>query len=464
MSEYFDVAERLIEHVYTLDYDDLDSRTATSLKTFILDSLGVGICGSRVPFSAILTHLNQQWGSGQDAQVLCTGEWLPAAAAAMVNAWQIHNQEFDCVHEPAVVHPMAVILASLLAFAQRQGNVDGRSFMTAVSAAVDVATLLGSASRSPLRFFRPAICGALGAVLGMAKLAQLDKEAMRNALGIAYSSVSGTMQAHIEGTPMLAMQVAVNARNAVMAVDMAAAGMIAPKDVLEGPFGFFSLIEPEADIASILSRLGHEAQINLVSHKPFPTGRACHGGLDAMQQLQQEHNFTAGDVVSGQLYAPPLILRLIGRPPEDNMSTSYARLCFAYSAATLLVDGDVRVSCYDDDKLHDPVRLKLARCFSVIDDGNPDPNAMTPQKLCLKLIDGRELNCFLPATLGSPDSPLSREQHLNKFRRCCNDGIQPLPAATIEQLIEATDTLEQLPDITTLITLSTQKHFSTGAE
>ena len=35
-----------------------------------------------------------------------------ATAAAMVNAYQIHNSEFDCVHEQAVVHPMAVLLAA----------------------------------------------------------------------------------------------------------------------------------------------------------------------------------------------------------------------------------------------------------------------------------------------------------------------------------------------------------------
>ncbi|WP_317928539.1 MmgE/PrpD family protein [Halioxenophilus sp. WMMB6] len=463
MSERFNLVELLHNHVQRLQFSDLDPHTVSSLKTFILDSLGVGICGSRVPFSAELIALNQQWGQGEEAQVLATGEWLPAPAAAMVNAWQIHNQEFDCVHEPAVVHPMAVILAALLAFAQRQGNVDGKSFMTAISAAVDVATLLGAASRAPLRFFRPAVCGALGATLAMAKLADMSPEATRNAFGITYSQLSGTMQAHVEGTAMLAMQVAVNARNAIQAIDMARAGLTAPHDVLEGPFGFFKLIEAEADLAAIVAGLNASPQINRVSHKPFPTGRACHSGLDALRTLQQQHGFSADDIASCELLAPPLILRLIGRPATAAMSTSYARLCFAYTAATLMQEGDVSVSCYDPQQLNDPARLALAQRFVVVDDGNPDPNAMTPQTLKLRLTDQREFELFSPATLGSPERPLSREQHLNKFRRCCADAIQPLAKSAIERLITTTESLENLSDIAVLIGLTTPSQISTGA-
>jgi len=52
-------------------------------------------------------------GGAAEATVWGTGQRLPvAAAAAMVNAYQIHSQEFDCVHEGAVVHPMAAILPS----------------------------------------------------------------------------------------------------------------------------------------------------------------------------------------------------------------------------------------------------------------------------------------------------------------------------------------------------------------
>ncbi|NVK56277.1 MAG: MmgE/PrpD family protein [Alteromonadaceae bacterium] len=454
MSHVSQSLEQLVEYALAQRYDDLDAGTINALKTFIQDSLGVGICGARVPFAVSLKQICQQWGTGNDAQILNTGEWMPAPSAAMINAWQIHNQEFDCVHEQAVVHPMAVILAVLLAFAQREGNIDGKQLMTAISVAVDVATTLGAASRSPLTFFRPAWCGALGASIGMSWLSGHNRAQTLQVLGITYSMLGGTMQAHVEGTSMLAMQIGVAARSAVNAFDLAAAGLDGPQDILDGPYGFYALIERESDFSYALTALRQQHSINLVSHKPFPTGRACHGGLDALQVLQNQHQFSADSIARVTLYAPPLIKRLIGRKPVKAMTVSYARLCFAYSGASYILDGDVGVECYDSGKLSSAERLALAEKFVVIDDGSPDPNAMSPQRLEVELNDGRILRHDVPATLGSPARPLSRLQHLTKFRRCCKSAPNPLSDAGIESLINVTDHLDKLKDINELLTLS----------
>jgi 2-methylcitrate dehydratase PrpD len=123
---------------------------------------------------------------------LGTGERVPAATAAFLNGYQIHNQEWDCVHEPAVVHPMAVVLSTLLAYADARGGIDGRRFMRACSTAVDVAASIGCAARNKLRFSRPAMCGALGATAGLAQLNGCDEATTCSALGLAYSQLSGT--------------------------------------------------------------------------------------------------------------------------------------------------------------------------------------------------------------------------------------------------------------------------------
>ncbi|MEI8648078.1 MmgE/PrpD family protein [Paraglaciecola sp. Hal342] len=166
----------------------------------------------------------KQWGQAEQAQVWVTGEWLPAASAAAINGYQIHNQEWDCVHEPAVVHPMAVILSSLMAYGQAH-NLSAKQLILGVTLAVDVATLIGQCVTSSLKFFRPSVCGCLGATAGMCAMLGVKGEMLANALGIAYSQISGTMQSHVEGSPMLAMQIGVNAATAIRAVDMARAGL-----------------------------------------------------------------------------------------------------------------------------------------------------------------------------------------------------------------------------------------------
>jgi 2-methylcitrate dehydratase PrpD len=53
--------------------------------------------------------------------------------AAMINAYQIHSQEFDCVHEKAVVHPMAAVLPALFAWAEREGGISGAQLIRATA-------------------------------------------------------------------------------------------------------------------------------------------------------------------------------------------------------------------------------------------------------------------------------------------------------------------------------------------
>lgn len=454
MSERLQVAERLAAHVFRTQWQDLPGSAREAVKTFVLDSIGVGLSGSRVAETGPLIALLRGWGEGDDARVWGSGQRLPAASAAMINGWQIHNQEFDCVHEGAVVHPMATILSAVVAWCERRGGVDGAALITALALAVDVATVLGLASRSPVRFFRPAVCGGIGAAAALARLAGLDEQGIRRAMGFAYSQACGTMQAHVEGSPVLPLQIAFNARNALLAVDLAVAGLHAPVDVFEGPFGFFTLFEPESEPAAALAQLGEVWQIEQVSHKPFPTGRAAHGGIDALAGLMAEHGFGRDEIARMDLWAPPLVLRLVARPVHDGMNPAYAKLCLQYILACYLLDGEVGVAAYEPQRLRDPARQALGRLLTLHPNGIADPNALAPQRFAVALHDGRVFERDLPAVLGHPARPLGRERSVAKFRRCCADAAGPLSAATVEALIDNIAGLETLPDVRRLVDLT----------
>src|SRR4029077_7319337 len=163
-------------------------------------------------------------------------------------------------------HPMAAILPSLLGWAEREGGVSGEKLLRAVIAGVDVAGTLGLCSRAPMRFFRPANCGGFGAVAGLALLAGLDEAQTRDALGIYYGQCAGTMQAHVEATPQLAMQMGFAARNAIVAVELARRGVPGPRASISGEFGYFALFDGAAD-PTPFDALGSAWRICELSHK-----------------------------------------------------------------------------------------------------------------------------------------------------------------------------------------------------
>lgn len=418
-------SEQLVDHALGVRWADVPANARRAALTFLHDSLCVGAAGRHAAHADAVLDIARGWGSGGTAGVLGRPDvQLPPHAAAFVNGFQIHGQEYDCVHEPAVLHPMATVLSAVLAEAARApAPVDGEAFLAALVAGVDIAVCLGLAA-GPLSFFRPATAGIFGCVAAIANLARLPRAVALDAFGHALSFASGTMQAHVEGKPALPVQVANAARNALVAVDLARAGMPGVRHPVDGPFGYFGLLEVEGTAQAAVAGLGVPGQriagrhIAEVSWKPFPTGRAGHGGIVATQRLMQEQGLRAEALASFTYVAPPLIHRLVGRPAHEAMEPGYARLCLAWLVAVTLTRGKVDLADFQPATLRDPAILALAAKVSVVDDGNPDPAAFVPARAIARLTDGRELRVDVTAQLGSPAWPLTDDQHRDKARGC----------------------------------------------
>jgi 2-methylcitrate dehydratase PrpD len=248
------------------------------------------------------------------------------------------------------------------------------------------------------------------------------------------------------------MQMGFAARNAVTAVELARRGMPGPRAPVTGEFGYFTLFEGEADPAPF-DLLGSVWRIAELSHKPFPTGRATHGGIDAVQRLLKEDGVAADRVVAGRFRVPLLTARLVGRPATGGMSPGYARLCLPYVAAVCLRRGTVGLGDLSAAALSDPQTLGLPRRLTVLADANPDPNALAPQRAEIDLTEGRTLACSVTAVLGSPGHPLSPEAARAKFDACWRTlpDFPPQPAMALWDTI---DRLEGLEDVRVLGTMA----------
>ncbi|MET0747338.1 MAG: MmgE/PrpD family protein [Rhizobium sp.] len=446
----------LIDRVVNTTYDDLPPNAIEKSKTFLLDTFGVGVAGCFGYGLDKIIKVASGWGAADEATVWVSGERLPAQAAAFVNAYQIHSLEYDCVNEDAVLHPMATILSSVMAYSERrsaQGRpVNGRDFLAAVAMGVDVSIFLGKSSTGPIRFFRPAAAGGFGAAAALGKLEGFDADTIMGTLGVQYGQSSGTLQPHVEGSPVLGMQVAFNSRAAVGACDFAAAGILGPRDVLTGRYGYLRLFENgEFDVAHGRRELEEHFQIERMSHKPYPSGRLTHGVVDGLDRLIKAHGFAVDDIAAIECIVPPLVNRLVGRPDIPNPAPNYAKLCLAFVAGTYLTHRLVDVEQFiGEEMLSNPRTHHFASLVSITEDDNPSNSAMTPQTVSVRLTSGATHEIVLDAVYGHANMPLTRAENLDKFRRCWK-RTPSLDPSVGEQLIDVVDHFEDIEDVATIV-------------
>ncbi len=371
----------------------LPPAVSAAAETMLNDTLLVGAAGAAGTGADAVLAAALRWGDGP-VPLLGRAGTLPAASAAFLNGFQIHCLEWDAVHEPAVVHAMSVVTAALHACAHAKGGVSPKAARDALVVGVEIACALGVAATSPLKFFRPATAGLLGAALACARVQGIAPDRFDDVLGFAYSFLAGTMQAHVEGSIALPLQVAHAARAAVTAVDLVAAGLTGPHEVLDGPFGYFRLID-DGDLAPVAALLGQHWRLPEISVKPWPCGRASHATLGMLAGRGAE-------VMHIEARVPPLIRRLVDRPWADDMTPATARLCLPFLAALMLADGRIDPRRFTAASVGDPALRALGARLMILDDGNPDPNALSPQCFRLLLADGGTFEETVALTPGAP--------------------------------------------------------------
>ena len=439
--------DRLTQLAVETAFDDLPAATVRATQTFLLDSLAVGVAGRTGPWRDETLRAALTWGRGGSARILGDGLAVPPPTAAFVNAFQMHCLEFDCVHEDAVAHVMTAVAPAALAECERR-TVNGQRLLLALTVGVEVAATLGVAANAPLRFFRPATVGVFGAAVAVGLLRGFDGAAIKRCFGHALGQAAGTMQAHEEGKPTLPLQLGAAARAGVVAADLAQAGVPAPEDALEGRYGYLPLFETHSDAQSVASQVGQPWRVTELSHKPYPSGRATHGGIEAALSLR-EQGAGPENLLRMRLSAPPLIHQLVIRPAHQGMNANYARLCFPYVGAVALACGRVGMDHFSEQALNRPEPLALAQRITATVNEASDPAAFTPQTLTAELRDGRRLEVRIDDLLGSPSRPLRPAQQEAKVRTCL--GAVFADDARTERLISAVRGLPQATDARQLL-------------
>lgn len=445
-------SERLVDCISAAHAAEFDEETLAAAKTFLADTLAVGVAGTVNPASDKILRTAATWGGSGQCRILGRPDvQLSALSAAVINGFQIHCLEWDALHEPSVVIALCTTTAALISEAECS-DVSLQHILEALIIGVETAVFFGAAATTEPRFFRPSAAGLMGAAMALGWIRAYSRPQMLDLLGLAYSQVAGTMQAHWEGSEALPLQIGLAARSALTAADLVANGVTGPHDVIDGKFGYFKLIEQANDLDAQFDRWAKPWKITEVAHKPFPAGRATQATLTAIMDIGKEARLDMDEIASITVSLPSLIMLLVGRPYMHDMSPAYARLCLEFIAPMMIREGRIDPRLFTREIMNSDRAAADAKKIAIVLDDNPDPNALAPQHIEILFADGRTEERNIGFPFGSPKFPMSREDQLNKIGFCFEVvGFAAKPAALFASILDNVEST-QMRDVIDIVT------------
>jgi len=386
-------------------------------------------------------------GGREESTLIGVGVKVPAPLAAWANSVLASALDIDdgslAPTGYAAGHHGAIVVPASLCVAESKG-LSGKSFIEAVvvgyevgiRAAYILSSLPGRHLAGPM--------GSYGATAASAKLLQLSKEEIANALGIVHvHNPTGSAFETTVGTLRMAMtkeSVGWATLTGIFAVLLAQQGFTGPGSIYQNL---------HAD-QTLLSSLGREYETLKVYHKLYCSCRGTHPALDGLFRLMQKYNLSAEDIIKVKVGSRSTAKRLYDYRPYSIEQAQYS-IPFVLGAA--LVDGKVGPEQMNERRLDDKAILDQARKVQL--EVNPTINAlqaMGAERAIVKIEtkDGRIYETRVNNLKGSIENPLTEDELREKFRYL---STKLLGEQRTEEVIRCIDNLENLRDITDLVEL-----------
>ena len=283
---------------------------------------------------------------------------------------------------------------------------------------------------------------------------ELDAGKTVHALGIAGTQACGLMAAQF-GSMVKRMHAGRAAQSGLYGAQLADAGFTGILNVFESDYGgfctTFSRSTDRFKLAELTAGFGGVWQTMNVALKFYSCVGSTHSTLNSIRELQVERAFGADDVDKIVVHGSEATVNHVGWKYVPQGFTA-AQLNLSYCVATLLLDGEVFVDQFTEEKLTDSVRMALAARVSVEHD--PAITARGPKfrqmvRVDIFLKDGTRLERIREMSRAK-ETFAGESAVVKKFETL---AAHALPAGRARELCNSVLNLEKLDDASRLAEL-----------
>ena len=462
------LTQEVVSFVHGTRYRDIPREVVRLAQGFVLDGLGVMLCGSTEKGSRILQAYVRRLGGKEEATVIGPRFMAPAPKAALVNGASGHAMDYDdtqlSTSKEAVygllTHPTVPVLSAVLAVGEKD-RISGEDFLLAYILGVEVECRIADAidpRHYQAGFHSTATIGGLGAAMAVGKILGLREEALARALGMAASMASGLRENF--GTMTKPLHAGRAAENGVTAAELAEKGFTSATNIIEARRGFFNAMAGGGDESKITGRLGRPyfMQEPGISIKPYPSGSLSHPAQDVILALVKRHDLHAEEIASVEVGTNSNVPNALIYPmPKTALEGKFS---IPFCMAVAVLERKAGIAQFTDRKARAPKMVEFMKRVTLYVD--PELEALgydqVRSRVRVKLKDGRTIEGRADVARGHPLKPMSWGELGDKFRDCARLA---LPSKQTEEAIDQVAGLDRMKSILPLIrVLSGGKSYS----
>lgn len=424
-------------------------RAFATARAALADTIACMFAGAAAAVTLNTLQTVRNWGPG-DSVIVGHAAGLCPPFAALVNGAAAHAFDYDDCDAPANGHPSAVILPALLALAGEE-SISGRALLDAYIVGVEVMQRLGEAMNMDhyrRGWLSTLTLGSIAAAAACARLQQADHATAVAAVSLGASMASGLTNQGGHFAKQLHPGIA--AKNGVVAASLAANGITASDQVLDGPISIGNTMgEYNArKFAAALAKIGDPWTIEEygLMTKAYPTCGYSHRAIDAAIDLHPRCKNETANIESIRISIPDYYQDLLIYARPNNAAE--AMFSIEYNVAVALSRGSFNLSALGDAALADAKLRRLTETATVTTRKPRDPDIVydseDPDTVSVEFRDGRRVDCAVGQPTGSAGKPMSEAACRAKFDDCLAPHKSPAEVSRLWTLIDDTMQLDRL--------------------
>lgn len=368
--------------------------------------------------------------TGALATVWGTSSTATVEGAALANGVAAHALDFDDASSPMSGHPSSALFPALIALGESR-DTSGMRLVAAYLVGFEISCRLGRGLH-PVHYLKgwhmTSSVGTIAAAVACSYLLGLDRSRISHAIGLAVAQTGGSRENF--GTDAKPFQVGQCNAAALRAALLAEQGFSAASTALDGPSGYTKLYSNGEDLADVLDGIGEqplEIERSGIEVKKYPACYALHRPLDGVFHLMRSLKFDVDEVKEVDVVTSNGALALLlPAPPRSGME---AKFSMSYAVAAALFDGRVGLSTFTDESARRPELRKLMNRITAREsEGKILPRFATAN---IRVKSGEVFSKTIDELHGSPSSPLSDSEFLEKIEDCLSWARSPIRGESV---------------------------------